>query len=217
MDRARPRSRLLVAHAREEAFVPRTRSILSNLGYRILTPEELEALHPEEDPPLPDLRIVDERRMGEIPDEEPEASVPVIVLTGRYGVTGADARVVGAIMRPAGLHDLYVLAQQVLEDTPRSTLRVATHLRAACRHLDKRWTGAVLSLSRSGCLLRSPEPLPLGAQLQLSFELPRVGAVELQAETAYQLLPDLGLVFHSIPPEKRDAIASYVSESLATM
>ena len=64
---------------------------------------------------------------GEVPDDDPE-SLPIVVLTGRHGVTGADQRIVGAIRRPAGMHELYRLIQQVMEETPRSTPRVPTHL-----------------------------------------------------------------------------------------
>ena len=46
--------------------------------------------------------------------------LPLVVLCGRHGVTGADPRIVGAIRRPAGLHEIYRLVQQVLEDTPRT-------------------------------------------------------------------------------------------------
>ena len=53
-------------------------------------------------------------------------SIPVVALTGRYGVTGADSRVVGALRRPVGIHELYRVLQQVLEETPRSVPRVPT-------------------------------------------------------------------------------------------
>jgi hypothetical protein len=73
----------------------------------------------------------------------------------------------------------------------------------------------MLSLSENGCLLRSTEPLTLGTQVNLSFDLPRVGPIELWAETAYQLLPDLGLVFSALEPRARDAIQKYVVDALA--
>jgi hypothetical protein len=129
-------------------------------------------------------------------------------------VTGAETRIVGAVKRPAGLHDLYRLLQQVFEDNPRATPRVPTHIRATCRRRGREWIGAVLSLSENGCLLRSPEPVLLGSQLELSFELPRVGPVELWAESAYQLLPDFGLVFSALAPADRDAISAYVADAL---
>jgi hypothetical protein len=209
-------SRLLVAHARQEAFAPKTWSILGKLGYEILTPEQFENQpHVDNrDSVRPDLRIVDERRLGEIPEIETNGPVPVIVLTGRHGVTGAETRIVGAVKRPAGLHDLYRLLQQVFEDNPRATPRVPTHIRATCRRRGREWIGAVLSLSENGCLLRSPEPVLLGSQLELSFELPRVGPVELWAESAYQLLPDFGLVFSALAPADRDAISAYVADAL---
>ena len=138
-----------------------------------------------------------------------------MVLCGRHGVTGADPRIVGAIRRPAGLHEIYRLVQQVLEDTPRSTPRVPTHLPARCRRDGREWRGAVLSLSENGCLLRSPEPLLLGSRIALGFELPRSGTLEVDAEIAYQLVPDLGVVFNATSPSVREAIGGYVTSALA--
>jgi hypothetical protein len=209
--------RLLVAHARPEAFARRTQSIMKRLGYEIVCIEDFEdALNEGEFGSIrPDLRIVDERRLGEIDECGGEASLPMIVLTGRHGVTGADSRIVGAVKRPAGLHDLYRLVQQLFEDTPRTTPRVPTHLRTHCRRRGVEWDAAVLSMSENGCLLRTSEAVPLGSSIHLSFNLPSAGPIELKAETAYQLVPDLGLIFSGLTPDVRNAISSFVTETLA--
>jgi hypothetical protein len=73
----------------------------------------------------------------------------------------------------------------------------------------------VLSLSENGCLLRSPEPIALGTHVDLAFDLPRVGAVETRAETAYQMPPDLGMIFHETPAAVRRAISEFVTAQLA--
>ncbi|MCP5043884.1 MAG: hypothetical protein GY944_22890, partial [bacterium] len=41
------------------------------------------------------------------------------------------------------------------------------------------------------------------------------GALEIEAETAYQLVPDLGMVFNATPPKVRDQIGAYVLDTLA--
>ena len=210
---ARPR-RILVCHAAPEAFAPMSRTILAKLGFQIVAPEDYPALAEAMDRDRPDLRIVDERRLAEIPEESP--AVPIVVLSGRHGVTGADSRIVGAVRRPAGMHELYRLVQEILEETPRATPRIPTHLAARCRRQGREWRAAVLSLSENGCLLRSPEPLLLGSSLEITFELPVSGTLHCEAEIAYQLLPDLGLVFHAAPPAVREAIQGYVARSLTT-
>jgi hypothetical protein len=204
--------RVLVTHAAPAAFAPATLSILSKLGYAIVDPEVFAHLADDEYD-RPDLFIADERNLGEIPDDG-GSPIPIVVLTGRHGVTGADVRIAGAIKRPAGLHELYRLVQQVLEDTPRTTPRVPTHIPARCRREDKEWQSALVSLSENGCLMRSPEPPLLGSRLSLSFELPRSGPLELDAEIAYQLVPDVGIIFNGIPPSVREAISAYVTEAL---
>jgi len=51
--------------------------------------------------------------------------------------------------------------------------------------------------------------------LNLVFDLPEVGTVQVEAESAYRLLSDTGLVFSAIPHFVRDAINTYVNEVLA--
>jgi hypothetical protein len=208
--------RLLVTHAGPEAYAPMARAILANLGYRIVDSDEYPKAAAELGLDRPHLRLVDERTLADIEMEE-DPPVPIVVLCGRHGVSGVDPRVVGAIRRPAGLHEIYRLVQQVLEDTPRSTPRVPTHLAARCRRNGREWRGAVLSLSENGCLLRSPETLLLGSRIALGFELPRSGSIEVDAEIAYQLVPDLGVVFTATSPGVREAIGGYVTALLAEL
>jgi hypothetical protein len=217
MAKHRKARRLIISYARPDAYVPLARVILARMGYPIVPAEEWEDLPTGDRERTPDLRIVDERRLGEIPEDAGLREVPMIVLTGRHGVTGANPRIVGAIARPAGLHEIYLLIQQTIEDSPRSTPRVATHLPARCRRGARQWRAAVLSLSENGCLLRTPEPLSLGSQIDLSFDLPRAGTIETKAESAYQLVPDTGLVFHRTPAASREAILGFVEESLAVI
>ena len=50
--------------------------------------------------------------------------------------------------------------------------------------------------------------------MDLSFDLPRTGPLNLTAEVAYQLVPESGLIFLATAPADRAAIASFVSNSL---
>jgi hypothetical protein len=190
-----------------------SRSILSRLGYVIVSPEEFDACAESLGRDYPDLRVVDERSIAEIPDDT-YSTVPIIVLTGSHGVSGVDPRIVGAIQRPAGMHELYRVIQEVIEDTPRSTPRLPVHLKAHCSRDGCEWTGAVLSLSEGGCLLRSTAPQNLGATFTLRFSLPRIGPLVLDAEVTYQLVPDLGLTFQSTSPADRESITNFIQRSL---
>jgi hypothetical protein len=112
------------------------------------------------------------------------------------------------------MHELFRLIQQVTEETPRTTPRVATHISARCHKQGREWPVTLLSLSENGCLVRSPEPVLLGSRMDIEFALPREGGLQLEVETAYQLLPDVGLIFHGIPTRQRQAIGRFVTDVL---
>jgi hypothetical protein len=206
--------RLILSLARPDAYVPLARAILGRMGYAIVSREEWQQ-SPSLAARTPELCIVDDRDASALPSEPRIASTPLVVLCGRGQPALDDRRVVGAIARPAGLHELYRLFQQSLESVARGGLRVPTNLPVRLRSKGREWQGSVLSLSENGCLVRSPEPMDLGAELELCFELPRAGRIETRAETSYHLVRDSGLVFQATSAAQRDAIRSYVTESLA--
>ncbi len=204
-------------NARPEAFALLTRAILGRLGYRILTLDELRRTQSHEGiehAPV-EMLILDEHRREVSEEVDPRGSLPILLLTGRAGIREPDPRVIAAVKRPAGLHELYRIFQRHFEERPRSTPRIETDLEVTCHRKGKTWTAALLSLSDNGCLLRGSEAVPLGSTLDMTFRLPKVGEVELEAETAYQLVPDLGLVFSATPPQTRNAIGAYVLETIA--
>ncbi len=216
------KQRVLVMHAAPEAIAPITRLILAKLGYVIVTPEEFESLSPEIVRRGPALRIVDERNLADIPDDI-GCLAPILALTGRHGVSGADPRIVGALRRPPGMHELYRVVQHVLEETPRATPRVLTHIVGRCGRREEsgfgveEWRVTILSLSENGCLMRSPEPLLLGTRIRLCFELPASRTLELEGEAAYQLVPDVGVIFHATSPTERAAIGAFVTGALVAL
>jgi hypothetical protein len=205
----------LVTNARDSAFTAYTRLILARLGYTIVNGEELARASGDGTPRPPELVIADENHLDELSELIDDPAVPVILITGRRGIREERPNIIAAVKRPAGLHDLYRILQQHFEETPRSAPRVATNLEARCSHDGRSWAAYVLSLSENGCLLRSAQPIPLGCTFNLTLNLPVIGALEIQAETAYQLVPDLGLVFSAVPPRIRASLESYVNQALA--
>jgi hypothetical protein len=217
MHEAPPWKRTIVYHGAREALGPQTDVILSRLGYRMVLPDTFLGMRAEDPSLRADLLLVDERRVSDVVvdcEEDAGPVVPIVLLTGKDGATGTDPRIVGAIKRPAGLHDLYRLVQQIFEDTPRSTPRIATQLLARCEEGDRAWGGRVLSLSENGCLIRSTEAIALGRRIWLELSLPQTGSVRLEAEATYQLLPDVGLVFSAVAPSHRKTLEQFVTQTL---
>jgi len=207
------RRRWIVSLARENAYVPMARPILSRLGYTIVPLDDWV-----EDPKLlahrPELALVDERRIDDLPQDADFARLPLVLLTGRGGVRSSDPRVIGGIPMPAGLHELYRVLQQALEEKPRSCLRVPTSITVRISQKDHAWEASLRSLSENGCLVRSDEPLAMDTPLRISFDLPRLGRVETDAEPTYQLLPDTGLVFQRTTPGHRRSIQIFVEKNV---
>lgn len=210
--------RTIVYHAEPDALDERTDQILSRLGYQMLLPETFDTLRSRHPELRAELLVIDEHRfesvLASLEPTGPFAGRPIVLLTGERGARRDDPRIVGAVKRPAGLHDLYRLMQQVFEDLPRSTPRVATHLRARCSAEGAEWDGRVLSISENGCLIRSPEPILLGHRVHLRLDLPRAGAVEVDAEATYQLLPDTGLVFSGLAADQREILGRFVADTI---
>ena len=98
--------RTIVQFASRDALDSKTAQMLSRLGYRILMPDDLEELRLVAPETHPDLLLVDERRLAEVVDDEEVAgpTVPIILLSGRQGATGAHPRVIGGRLRGCIVH-----------------------------------------------------------------------------------------------------------------
>lgn len=209
--------RTLVAFTRPGCFVEKTESILARLGYLILPPDEFEARSKADLPSgSPHLYIADERRLAEVPQPDGEAERPIIVLTGRQGSESSDRRIIAALRRPAGLHDLYCILQRVFELTPRSTPRIPVRLDVQCHARGRSFAAQMRSISENGALLRCEEKLMLGDTFELKVDLPGAGAVALRGEAAYQLMPDLGVVFSGVDPAVRGVVNAFIAASILT-
>jgi hypothetical protein len=192
----------IASHASESDYVPTSRALLWKLGYSLVPAEEAEA---------PELRVVREDRLGELPEH---AAAPIILITtGRQAKRGGK-HVVGTVRRPAGLHELYRLIQAALEETPRSVPRVPASLEARATSETNEWKLTVESLSENGCLVAGPMLPPLDTQLELRIELPWGESVDATAVAAYEQGGRLGLVFHGITLGARKQLAKTVLKLL---
>ncbi len=201
--------RMLVAHTGHGAFAPMARSMMAKLGYQIVDPEAFTAAAGEG--AVPDLLLVDEQNLGAFAAEK---TVPIIALMGRSAGSDPPPGVVGAVKRPASLHGLYRLVQEVLEDHPRATPRVPTRLSALCRFQDGARRVPVRSLSQNGCLIAAPDVPALGTVFDLHLELPEQDPVTVAAEVGYTIASGTGLIFCGMSVASRYAIAAHVTSLL---
>jgi hypothetical protein len=207
-------SRTVASYVLPRAFVPQTRAALENLGYRII-PSATRGRYLD-DSREPDVRIIDERLLGRVPPQDYLPRTPIILLTGVKPLDARDSRIIGSAPRPATLEFLYPLLQEALEDTPRSTARTPTELAARCTRADRRWVGAVVSLSEQGCLFRTSEPLADGLELSMLFPLPLGRMVSTRARVLHRQGESVGMEFVDVSGPDRMAVGKYVKHRLAT-
>ncbi len=216
----------------EERNMHGTSSPDSTVGRRIETLLELKSLEPRvldalralgyalgdrTDPNLPSsgIWLVDEARLHEVPNADLASNAQILLIAspGRKPLT--DLRILAHVNRPARLSTVYAMIQQALEGTPRKNPRVPTKLSARCLRAKRRSTGALISLSEGGCLLRTGERLKKGADLDLQFALPDYGLVSTSAECRYVRRGHVGLAFKAPPADIRQSIAYFVTRKLA--
>ena len=206
--------RLIASYVSPHAFAPRTRAALVGLGYRVIAASTRGRF--DDDSWLPDLRIIDDRHFDKLPAEHYLPRTPVIALTSRRSRGWHDSRVVGEVARPANLAELYPLLQKALEDNPRRAARTPAQIPARCTLADRRWMGAILSLSSNGCLFRANSEISPGLDFNLLFPLPRGRMVSTRARAMYREGDRLGMAFTNPPEPSSQAIAEFVTERLAT-
>jgi hypothetical protein len=163
----------------------------------------------------PDLRIVDEHHFDKLPVENYLPRTPIIVLTGTGRKTWRDPRVVGQVGRPASLAAIYPLIQTALEDHPRDSARTMTQLPARCTRVDRRWMGAIVSLSVGGCLFQTRSEMKPGLELNMLFPLPRNRMVYTRARVLRRMGEGVGMQFNDPPEASQQAIGDFVTERLA--
>jgi len=208
-----PSRRTIGSYVAPQAFAPRTRAALERLGYRVVPAATRGRF--ADDTWAPDVRLVDERYLARLPTGK--ASGPIIVVCDRGGQKFDDPRVAGVAERPLEVGALYPLLQRALEKNPRRAARAPARIPARCSHADRLWTGQVLALSETGCLLQSQSEMMLGLELNLLFPLPLGRTVSLRARVVGRQEGRAGMAFPSPPPPAREAIADYVQRRLSTL
>jgi hypothetical protein len=207
-------NRTIASYVSPRAWAPRTRAALEGLGYRVVAAATRGRFG--DDSWDPDVRLVDERHLGRIPLENYLPRTPVVLVTGRRPLSHADPRVIGSVARPCTLQTLFPVLQRGLESHPRSGARAPTQIQARCTHADRRWNGALVSLSPQGCLFHTGQDMPEGLELNMLFPLPLGRMVSTRARVVRRHGDRIGMQFTGASGTIRQALADYVEERLAT-
>ncbi len=202
-------------HVGSRSLAPRTRAELRGLGYELVPASD--GRRADAGDRAVSLRVVDERHLDRVPTPAEEPETPLVVLTGSRPLLVDDPRIAGRVRRPADTLDLYPLFQRALEVHPRRVPRVTTQLPARCIRADRRWPGAVLSLSEGGCLLRTTETVEAGQRFNLQFAIPGGELINARVSCVYGGDQRAGLMFSEPSPVDRDSIRGYVSQRLALL
>lgn len=191
--------RCIATHVPASDYSPTSPALLWKLGY---------ALVPAADAGTPDVRIVREEELAQVPERE----IPVIALAGPSRPPGIDdPRVIGTVRRPAGMHELYRLLQLSLESHPRAIPRVPVDLAAHAQSANgDQWDLRVESLSENGCLVTGVKLPTLETALTMRIEMPWGERIIVPADVAYERRNQRGLVFHGITVGNQRRLAKLV-------
>ncbi len=173
------------------SLAPRVKQALRVLGDPLEEPAELDRRLLEEI----SVWIVDADRLGDFSESGEAPDTRLLLIAPKGPGYDFDRRILAQTTRPGRLGAVYEMLQSALERTPRRCPHIPTKLSARCIHADRRSIGAVLSLSESGCLLRTSEAFRRGTQISLQFALPDYGRVSTRAECRYTRRGDAGLAF----------------------
>lgn len=197
------------------AFAPGARTALEGLGYAVVP--ALSRGRFGDASWSPTVRLVDERHYDRVPSHADDPETPLVLVTSGREPAVEDARIAGHTARPIELDDLYSILQRALEQTPRATPRVPTHIAARGIREDRRWIGTITSLSMGGCFLRTRERPPVGAHLSVQFAIPNGNIVVARAICVHSGGDGIGLAFTRSSEDALRDIGHYVSERLAIL
>jgi len=211
------RRRVIASYVGPRAFAAHSRAALESLGYEVIAASTRGAF---DDPSWPaDLRLIDERHLGRLPDSSTDPT-PIVLLCGsaRDGRRDSDddPRIVAHIQRPARLRDLYGEFQRALEPFPRRAPRVATELAARGISDERRFVGAVRSLSEYGCLFQGAHGLRGGDHFNLQIAIPSEGVVTARGRCVHAGSSEVGVEFVSSSQSTRDCIGEFVLHRLSS-
>ncbi|HTO09443.1 MAG TPA: PilZ domain-containing protein [Myxococcota bacterium] len=202
---------LILSLSPPESYAPLARITLSRAGYSIVSADRWAEMS-QSVATVPHLAIADLECGGiGVPP-----STPWIALAPRGAPHPTRVPVVGLVERPAQFHALYRVLQLALEPTPRASARVPTSLAAHCRGETGNWDARVVSLSRDGCLLWRDENTPEGELVNLDFELPNWGRVQVAGQTVYRRATETALAFRDVSAPHGRSIQRFVEEKLLT-
>ncbi len=206
-----PARRTIASRLPLRGFTPGTADALRALGYAIV----LERAAPGRAAASAEAVVVDERDLGSLLSGSQATPGRIVVAGASHAPRSApeDPRIVGQVSRPADLGELYRVLQSALEPTPREAPRVATELPADCSLGGRRWTGALLSLSETGCLLRSAEEVASG-RLNLRFPLPLGRMIWTRGRVVRREGERMAVAFETLAPSQRAALRGYVQSRL---
>ena len=226
------KKRLLLAVDNDSQYLYYFGILLQRLDYTMYTTRSAEEALEILDISLPTLVLteVDLPRLSgidllkEMRRKPRTKSIPVLLCSGPKGDQFREACLEqGAsayLFKPIDPDALYAAIQKVTEDTPRSYIRLATHLPVIING-ETAQDSFVTAISENGMYASTPRPLPKEAQVSLSFVLNGAllradGIVLYSSEQGAQsrLSSGMGIRFTGITLQDRSFIKAFIEQQL---
>jgi len=126
------------------------------------------------------------------------------------------------IINPISPTELYTTIHGLIEPHPRKCLRLRVIFKAAVTSGNMMWRLYATVISENGVFIRTTNPIPEGASVKLSLELPSPKPIELDGTVVYTVKPDkdslmepgMGIKFVNAPEKITLGIRKFIENDL---
>lgn len=158
-------------------------------------------------------------------------NIPVIMMSAYFEQQISDECMAlggcGFLIKPINLHDLHLLLRDCLtfsNNMKRKNMRVAYGRKVMVEHREQQQEYYAVTLSEQGIYLRTQNPLPVGAEIQIHLKIKEGYFFTTRGTVIYQknlandinkVDPGMAIKFDDFSAQHADALRTHIMEMLA--
>ncbi len=159
------------------------------------------------------------------------ADVPVIMVSAHFDQQSSDECMdsggIGFLIKPINIHDLHLLLREHVtysNNMKRKNMRVSYGRKVMIEHEDQQQEYYAVTLSEQGLYIRTQNPLPIGAEIQIHLKIQEGHFFTAQGTVIYQknlandinkVDPGMAVKFNDFSAQHADALKTHIMDMLA--